>query len=790
MDPDNQNDMHTGRWTIRLKIVIVSLIMSIAISLIVGYISYRVSYQTALEEVHRILMVGSQGGALLVNGDIQKSLNPGAEATPEYQEQLKMMQKFWDKSKFTYVYTMKPGGSTGARFIVDAAMGREDSAAQIGEEYEPKGITLSPELKKALTGIAIVEEKPAAPDKWGTFISGYAPFYDSQGKFSGIFGVDIEVSHLNNLSNILLRNTFFGCLIGLLIAFLVYFFFVRSTIVLPIELLTAKTREIASGNYEVMLEINRNDELGVLGNSFNNMIHTIRQYNLHLEDLVRERTLQLQKAYEDLKELDQVKSDFFSNVSHELRTPLTSIVGFAKIIRRRIDEFVDPESQLDLVNLHKAMHKTHEDVEIIALEGERLTLLINDFLDLAKMEAGKLEWRSTPVDIGTIINRAVNATSPLFAAKNLALIIETEPNLPPVAGDADRLIQVVVNLLSNAAKFTEQGRVIVQARATDKEMIVSVIDSGIGIAPEDQSKVFDKFQQVGATLINKPQGTGLGLPICSQIIEHHKGRLWLESEYGTGTTFSFTLPLASDVDIPFEKTTYDELLSRLQGTVEVIETSPQNPARVLVVDDDANIRRLLKIELELQDYQVIEAANGMEAISQARTDHPDLILLDVMMPDINGFDVAAVLKNNSETAKIPIFIISVVEDREKGYRIGIDGYFSKPIDTALLLEQIGLLTTQPSKVRKILILSLNPEKAKALGQSLNSAGYDVVISTREEKYASTALAENPDLIILDGIAINYRGVLHRLHSEHKLARASIVVIQEGDPNTAAPPSTP
>ncbi|MGE5403977.1 MAG: ATP-binding protein [Candidatus Saccharibacteria bacterium] len=785
MAHDNKNMMNSGIWTIRLKIVIVSLIMSIAISITVGYISYRVSYDTALEEVRRILMVGAQGGALLVNGDLQKNLIPGAENTPGYQNQLRVMQNFWDKSKFTYVYTMKPGGSTGARFIVDGAMGREDSAASIGEEYEPKGSGLSPEMKKALNGTAAVEEKPAPPDKWGTFISGYAPFYDSHGNFVGIFGVDIEVSHLDNLSNILLRSIFYACLIGLLIAFLVYFFFVRSTIILPIERLTAKTREIAAGDYDALLDINRKDEIGVLGNSFNNMIRTIRQYNLHLEDLVRERTVQLQKAYEDLKELDQVKSDFFSNVSHELRTPLTSIVGFAKIIRRRIDDLFESNTDVDPVKLNKAMRKTHEEVEIIALEGERLTGLINDFLDLAKMEAGKLEWRSAPVDVGSIIHRAINATRPLFSAKNLDLIAEIEPDLPLVAGDGDRLIQVVVNLLSNAAKFTEQGQVKIQAHRKGEEIKVSVIDSGIGIALEDQPKVFDKFQQVGSTLTNKPSGTGLGLPICSQIVEHHNGRLWLESELGNGTTFSFTLPLVSDVEIPFEKATYEELLSRLKGTVNLIETSPQKPARVLVVDDDANIRRLLKIELELQKYQVFEASSGIEAISQARTCHPDLILMDVMMPDMNGFDVASVLKNNAETANIPIFIISVVEDRAKGYRIGIDGYFSKPIDTALLLEQIGLVTAQTARVRKILILSLNHEKAESLSESLQGAGYEVAISTREDKYASTALAQNPDLIILDGIPINYRSVLHRLHSEHKLSRASIVVIQESETKNPA-----
>lgn len=780
MNFNHQNRFETGIWPIRSKIAIVSLIMSIAISSVVGYISYRTSYQTALQEVRKSLMIGAQGGALLVNGDIQKQLAAGAEATPEFRDQLNIMQKYWDKSEFSYVYTMKPGGKTGAMFIVDAAMGREDSAAKIGDGYELQGGILPPELKKAFTGVAVVETKPAPPDEWGTFISGYAPFYDSKGAFVGIFGVDIEVSHLDNLSNLLLRSIFFACLIGLLIAFLFYFQFVRSAILLPIEHLTAKTHEIAGGNYDVRLEINRNDELGILGNSFNNMLHTIRQYNLHLEDLVRERTVQLQKAYEDLKELDQVKSDFFSNVSHELRTPLTSIIGFAKIIHRRSEELVKANSLSDDKNLTKVMHKTLEEAEIIVQEGERLTGLINDFLDLAKMEAGKIEWRSAPVDMATVINRAVNATSPIFTGKGLSLTVSIRPDLPLVKGDADRLIQVLVNLLSNAAKFTDQGQVMIEAVKQNDEIIISVIDSGIGIAPEDQSKVFDKFQQVGNALTSKPQGTGLGLPICSQIIEHHGGRLWLKSELGLGTTFYFSLPIILDAEIPFEKATYDELLSRLRDTMISSDGILPKESRVLIVDDDANIRKLLRIELELQNYVVLEAADGIGAITAAKTQHPDLILMDVMIPDMNGLDVAALLKNNPDTAQIPIFMISVLEDHAKGYRIGIDGYFTKPIDTALLLEQIGLVTNQSSKPRKILILSLNNHKAEILGVSLRNAGYEVIISTREENYASTALSENPDLIVLDGIAVNYRNILRRLHSEHKLERASIVVIQDKD----------
>jgi signal transduction histidine kinase/FixJ family two-component response regulator len=243
---------------------------------------------------------------------------------------------------------------------------------------------------------------------------------------------------------------------------------------------------------------------------------------------------------------DAAKSSFLSTVSHELRTPLTSVLGFAKIIRRRLDERIFPLVPETDPKIHNSKRQVIENLDIVVSEGERLTLLIDDVLDLAKIEAGKFTWNMASLDISQVIERALAATSSLFRPKNLNPVTNIEPGMPTINGDRDRLIQVVINLISNAVKFTESGSITCAARLVNGEIVVSVTDSGIGIKPEDQPKVFEKFKQVGDTLTDKPKGTGLGLPICKEIVEHHGGRIWVESEIGKGSKFSFSLPAENE----------------------------------------------------------------------------------------------------------------------------------------------------------------------------------------------------------------------------------------------------
>lgn len=274
--------------------------------------------------------------------------------------------------------------------------------------------------------------------------------------------------------------------------------------------------------------------------------------NRHLEQLVRERTedlvnkaRELEEANQRLRELDEMKSAFLSSVSHELRTPLTSILGFAKLLNKEFAKHYLPLAK-DKPKLEKKGERIRENLSIISHEGERLTRLINDVLDLNKIESGRMGWRDERLDMTEIIDLAVNSVAGMFTHNpKVDLKTDIEKGLPSIVADPDRMQQVLMNLLNNAAKFTEEGAVTIRAYPRFGQVRVEVSDTGHGIHPDDQSRIFEKFHQTKTdTMIDKPKGTGLGLTICREIIEHYGGRIWVESEIGSGSTFIFTLPAA------------------------------------------------------------------------------------------------------------------------------------------------------------------------------------------------------------------------------------------------------
>ncbi len=273
---------------------------------------------------------------------------------------------------------------------------------------------------------------------------------------------------------------------------------------------------------------------------------------LYAQTLEYARSMEI--ARQVAEEASASKSAFVANVSHELRTPLTSILGFTRIIQKRLEDRILPNTDASDWRVERSVQQIQDNLKIVLSEGERLTTLINDVLDLEKMEAGKMDWRMEPLQLGTIIEQATNATTALFENRNksLTLLKDMSSPLPQVNGDRDRLVQVVINLISNAVKFTNQGSITIrvregrdflQGRVSPDEIVVGVEDTGIGISLEDLPKVFDKFKQVGDTLTEKPKGTGLGLSICKEIVEHHGGHIWAESSPGKGSSFFFTLPI-------------------------------------------------------------------------------------------------------------------------------------------------------------------------------------------------------------------------------------------------------
>ncbi|MEL6460132.1 MAG: response regulator [Cyanobacteria bacterium J06621_15] len=482
------------------------------------------------------------------------------------------------------------------------------------------------------------------------------------------------------------------------------------------------------------------------------------------------------------KEVDRMKTDFISTVSHELRTPLTSVLGFASIIQEKLEEEVFPLLSDDNRKTKKTVRRVKDNINIIISEAERLTTLINDVLDIAKMEAGKLDWKQENINIEEVIERSLAATYALFVTKDLELTKDIEPELPQVIGDEDRLIQVLINLISNAVKFTDEGSIICSAKVNNNNIVVSVSDTGSGISQDDQPKVFDKFKQVGEIFTDKPQGTGLGLPICKQIIEHHGGNIWVESELDKGSTFSFSIPIENaSPTSEFDKIiNLDSLVRQLKEHSHHNINISDKQKTILVVDDDINIRELLRQSLKNKGYAVKEAINGLDAISQIKTEKPDLIILDVMMPQINGFDTAAIIKNDPFTMDIPIIMLSIFEDKERGYKLGVDRYMTKPIESNKLMKEIGLLLSQGTSAKKVLVVDSTASTLLTLSEILKAQGYNVVEASNGEECIEKAVSVKPDMIIVDSVLSQKHDLVKTLRFEKGLENFFFILLGDSE----------
>ncbi len=460
-----------------------------------------------------------------------------------------------------------------------------------------------------------------------------------------------------------------------------------------------------------------------------------------------------QQAVMEMREIDRLKSQFLANMSHELRTPLNSIIGFSRVILKGIDGPVSELQQQDLTAIYNS--------------GQHLLGLINDVLDLSKIEAGKMELAFDEVNMADITNSVISTMSGLIKDRPVQMKRIIETDLPTVRADAIRVRQVMINLISNASKFTDEGDIVVEVGVKPgptgrNEVRVSVTDTGAGISEQDQAKLFQAFSQVDDSPTRKTGGTGLGLSICQHLVNMHGGRIWVESAVGKGSTFSFTLPFFR---------------------MEAENTHSTGNKVILAIDDDPQVIGLYERYLHPQGYQVVPLTDPTRALERAKQLKPFAITLDVMMPGVDGWTVLDILKSDPLTRNIPVIVCSIIEDLEKGFHLGASDYLVKPILEDDLVNSLDLLNSDGS-IREVLVIDDNRDDLRLIGKILNDDGRykAILVEGGKNGWDYITSGSPPHAIIMDLFMPEMNGfqILENLQADKKLRDIPVIVISGMD----------
>jgi signal transduction histidine kinase/CheY-like chemotaxis protein len=456
---------------------------------------------------------------------------------------------------------------------------------------------------------------------------------------------------------------------------------------------------------------------------------------------------ELDEKADHLRRADDLKSRFLSNMTHEFRTPVNAILALTSLLEER--PRVEPEVQY----LRKA--------------AENLSELVNDLLDLAKVEAGKTEVRPQPFEISNLFGALRGMLRPLLINQSVSLIFEDPQGLPEMRTDEGKVSQILRNFISNALKYTERGHVRVSARvdAQAESVVFAVEDTGIGIAVEDQQRIFDEFAQVEHPLQRRFKGTGLGLPLSKRLAELLGGRLWVESQPEVGSTFF--------VEIPIQ---YRGGQSEIEPSIAMWE---QDPAKVpvLVVEDAFEDRLFYEKILKHSSFQLLSVRSLPDARHALTRIRPSAIVLDILLKSEEAWSFLCELKQAPETCDIPVIVASTVDDRAKALALGADSYAMKPVDRAWLRKTLERLTAIDQAKRVLVIDDQEPMRV-VLRQFLDARHYAPSEAATGEEGLRRAHTERPDVILLDlGLPdINGREVLYRLKSDSETAEIPVVIV--------------
>jgi signal transduction histidine kinase/DNA-binding response OmpR family regulator len=544
-----------------------------------------------------------------------------------------------------------------------------------------------------------------------------------------------------------------AALIGLLLLAATVALRLSRVIADPILALAETTRRVSeSHDYALRVQRPGADEVGQLYEGFNEMLAQIERRQMEREQADR-RTRE--------------KSRFLANMSHELRTPLNSIIGFSEILLGKLEDKLSTRELKFLQNIHAS--------------GQHLLGIINDILDLSKVEAGKMEVHPEKLSVVAIVESVCNVMKGVSTRRGVTIDVALPADLPVVEADQVKLKQILYNLASNAVKFSPAGGVVrIAARALPasesplgtESVELLVRDEGPGIDPRDHARVFEEFQQAspGSAARNTVEGTGLGLALVKRFVELHDGRILLDSARGAGTTFTVLLP---------RQFRGSPVPAREGGVV----VRPGTGTRVLVVEDEPAAFKRLAQELASAGYAPVWARTGEEAVSLARGLRPAAITLDVLLAEMDGWEVLKQLKADPVTRSMPVIMVTVLENQELGMALGADDYFVKPVDPELFLKRMRALAPPAAGARSVLLVDdQDPAGNEALTRRLAVEGFDLQHAHSGAEAMTRAAADPPSLLVVDLLMDDAGGfdAAMRLKADPRTSQTPLVALSHRD----------
>jgi CheY-like chemotaxis protein/signal transduction histidine kinase len=462
-------------------------------------------------------------------------------------------------------------------------------------------------------------------------------------------------------------------------------------------------------------------------------MEVIRQQNEDLDrlamELARSKRAEEERA-KQLAEAGRLKSEFLANFSHEIRTPLNGILGYCELLLREEGGRLTPHGRRDL--------------NVIKTNAKTLLALINDILDLSKIEAGRVEIVKERVDLEGLVEECMATVREMLRGRDVTVDARLDRRTHTVFTDSLKLRQVLLNLLSNAAKFTESGEVQVETRVEGTTLILSVEDTGVGIAPEHLAQVFEKFRQVDGSATRKVGGTGLGLAIVREVSRVLGGTVEVTSTLGRGSCFTVRLPAALDE--------HESPVAAVAKSDRQPASGPgpvsTGPATVLLVDDDPMIVNLVRTELEREGFRVLVSSDGISGLTMAREHRPSVILLDIHLPKLDGWSVLGELKADPAVSSIPVLILSVEEQRGRAFSFGACDYLVKPVEAERLLDAVRR-NMGDSGSGGVLVVDDDASTRELVCRNLTSSGFSCTEARDGEDALLKARVMNPSLLVLD-----------------------------------------